>query len=43
MLLETGDLLVAPGRLAPDRFASWSDQKVRETAVAHYQGIYEAH
>jgi hypothetical protein len=23
--------------------ASWSDQKVRETTPAHYQGIYDAH
>ncbi|MEU6177624.1 NAD(P)/FAD-dependent oxidoreductase [Streptomyces coeruleorubidus] len=43
MLLGTGDLLVDPDRLAPDRFASWSDQKVRETTLAHYRGIYEAH
>ncbi|WP_231911146.1 MULTISPECIES: NAD(P)/FAD-dependent oxidoreductase [Streptomyces] len=43
MLLETGDLLVDPDRLAPDRFSSWSDQKVRDTALAHYQGIYDAH
>ncbi|MFF3909507.1 NAD(P)/FAD-dependent oxidoreductase [Streptomyces sp. NPDC001848] len=43
MLLETGELLVDPARLAPGRFASWSDQRIHETALAHYQGIYEAH
>jgi glycine/D-amino acid oxidase-like deaminating enzyme len=43
MLLDTGDLLVAPERLAPDRFTHWSDEKIRETALGHYQGIYDAH
>lgn len=43
MLLETGDLLVAPGRLAPDRFAHWSDDKIRRTSLSHYKGIYDAH
>ncbi|MGW7522782.1 NAD(P)/FAD-dependent oxidoreductase [Streptomyces sp. NPDC054783] len=43
MLLETGDLLVEPERLDPCRFASWSDQKVRDTALGHYRGIYDAH
>ncbi|WP_338781368.1 hypothetical protein [Streptomyces sp. DG1A-41] len=43
MLLETGDLLVDPDRLAPHRFASWSHQKVRETAQAQYQGNHDAH
>ena len=43
MLLETGDLLVAPERLAPDRFAQWSDDKIRETALSHYRGIYDVH
>lgn len=43
ILLATGDLLVDPGRLAPGRFAAWSDEKVRETALGHYQGIYDAH
>ncbi|MFJ4036124.1 NAD(P)/FAD-dependent oxidoreductase [Streptomyces griseoluteus] len=43
MLLDTGDLLVDPARLAPDRFASWTDQWIQETALAHYQGIYETH
>ncbi|GGM06094.1 hypothetical protein GCM10010129_57230 [Streptomyces fumigatiscleroticus] len=43
MLLETGELLVDPARLAPGRFASWSDRRIHETALAHYQGIYEAH
>ncbi|MET9774004.1 FAD-dependent oxidoreductase [Streptomyces sp. NPDC006367] len=43
MLLETGDLVVAPERLAPGRFAHWSDEKIRETALSHYRGIYDAH
>lgn len=43
MLLETGNLLVGPERLAPGRFATWSDDKIRETALGHYQGIYDAH
>lgn len=43
MLLDTGDLLVDPERLAPGRFASWSDEKIRETALGHYRGIYDAH
>ncbi|MEU2928703.1 FAD-dependent oxidoreductase [Streptomyces sp. NPDC007251] len=43
MLLETGDPLVDPARLAPDRFSSWSDQRIRETALGHYRGIYDAH
>jgi glycine/D-amino acid oxidase-like deaminating enzyme len=43
MLLETGELLVDPARLAPCRFASWSDRWIHETALAHYQGIYETH
>ncbi|MGW4095042.1 NAD(P)/FAD-dependent oxidoreductase [Nocardia sp. NPDC004750] len=43
MLLETGDVLVDPDRLAPDRFADWSEAKIRDTALGHYQGIYDAH
>ncbi|MDQ1013349.1 glycine/D-amino acid oxidase-like deaminating enzyme [Streptomyces sp. V4I23] len=43
MLLETGNLLVDPERLAPGRFATWSNDKIRETALGHYQGIYDAH
>lgn len=43
MLLETGNLLVDPDRLAPGRFDQWSDEKIRETALGHYQGIYETH
>ncbi|MFH9298922.1 NAD(P)/FAD-dependent oxidoreductase [Streptomyces sp. NPDC017520] len=43
MLLGTGDLLVDPERLAPGRFAAWSDEKIRETALGHYQGIYDVH
>nr|WP_228079275.1 FAD-dependent oxidoreductase [Streptomyces sp. MA3_2.13] len=42
-LLETGDPLVDPERLAPDRFASWSDERISATALGHYQGIYDAH
>ncbi|MGW1814837.1 NAD(P)/FAD-dependent oxidoreductase [Streptomyces sp. NPDC002125] len=42
-LLETGDTLVDPARLAPGRFDAWSDLKVRETALGNYQGIYDAH
>jgi len=42
-LLETGAPLVDPGRLAPGRFAEWSDRRIRTTALAHYQGIYETH
>ena len=43
MLLETGDLLVTPERLAPDRFTHWTDGKTREIALGHYQGIYDTH
>ncbi|MGW4202175.1 hypothetical protein [Streptomyces sp. NPDC004726] len=43
MLLDTGDLLVAPERLAPGRFDLWSDEKIRETSLGHYRGIYDAH
>ncbi|MET9395694.1 FAD-dependent oxidoreductase [Streptomyces sp. NPDC006624] len=43
MLLDTGDHLVPPDRLAPDRFADWSDEKIHETALGHYRGIYDAH
>ncbi|GAB2601705.1 hypothetical protein GCM10027168_38540 [Streptomyces capparidis] len=43
MLLDTGDLLVDPERLSPDRFATWSEQKIHETALSHYRGIYDAH
>ncbi|MGW0929034.1 NAD(P)/FAD-dependent oxidoreductase [Streptomyces sp. NPDC002644] len=43
MLLETGNLLVAPDRLSPGRFDHWSDKKIRETALGHYRGIYDAH
>lgn len=40
MLLQTVNLLVAPDRLSPGRFAFWSDEKIRETALGHYRGIY---
>ncbi|MFE7796060.1 FAD-dependent oxidoreductase [Nocardia sp. NPDC057440] len=43
MLLGTGDLLVAPDRLSPNRFAHWSDEQIRATALTNYQGIYDAH
>lgn len=43
MLLGTGDLLLAPDRLSPGRFDSWSDEKIHETALGHYRGIYDAH
>ncbi|MEU6816844.1 FAD-dependent oxidoreductase [Streptomyces sp. NPDC046860] len=43
MLLDEGDLLVDPARLAPDRFATWSERRVQDAALAHYQGIYETH
>lgn len=43
LLLETGNLLVAPECLALDRFAEWSDDRIRETALSHYQGIYDTH
>ncbi|MGW3010680.1 NAD(P)/FAD-dependent oxidoreductase [Streptomyces sp. NPDC001219] len=43
MLLETGRTVVDPARLAPGRFDHWSDGTVRETALGHYQGIYDAH
>ncbi|MBQ0829536.1 NAD(P)/FAD-dependent oxidoreductase [Streptomyces tagetis] len=43
LLLDTGDPLVDPARLAPDRFASWPDHHVHTTALTHYQGIYETH
>ncbi|MCC5478969.1 hypothetical protein [Streptomyces barringtoniae] len=43
MLLKTGDLLVEPERLDRRRFASWSDQKVRDTALGHHQGVCDAH
>jgi glycine/D-amino acid oxidase-like deaminating enzyme len=43
MLLETGDLLVDPDRLSPGRFASWSDEQIHETALGHYQGVYDVH
>ncbi|RPE42033.1 glycine/D-amino acid oxidase-like deaminating enzyme [Streptomyces sp. Ag109_O5-1] len=43
LLLETGDPLVDPERLAPDRFADWTDARIRETSLAHYQGIYDMH
>jgi hypothetical protein len=32
---------VDPERLAPGRFAAWSDRRIRTSALAHYQGIYE--
>ncbi|WP_159846922.1 hypothetical protein [Nocardia sp. CY41] len=38
----TGDLAVDPARLAPDRVEHWTDERVRATAPAHYQG-YDAH
>ncbi|WP_282961670.1 NAD(P)/FAD-dependent oxidoreductase [Streptomyces sparsogenes] len=43
MLLDTGHHLVPPERLAPGRFAHWSDEKIHQTALGHYQGIYDAH
>ncbi|EMD23009.1 NAD(P)/FAD-dependent oxidoreductase [Amycolatopsis azurea] len=43
LLLETGDQLVPPERLAPDRFADRSDHWIRETALSNYRGIYDAH
>lgn len=43
MLLVTADLLVDPDRPAPDRFDAWSDREIRESALGHYQGIYDAH
>ncbi|MGW1659392.1 NAD(P)/FAD-dependent oxidoreductase [Streptomyces atratus] len=43
MLLKTGNLLVDPERLAPGRFATWSDEEIRATALGHYQGIYDVH
>ncbi|QKW07741.1 FAD-binding oxidoreductase [Streptomyces sp. NA04227] len=43
MLLQVGELLVDPDRLAPGRFTSWSENRIHEAALAHYQGIYEAH
>ncbi|WP_281180041.1 FAD-dependent oxidoreductase [Nocardia amamiensis] len=43
LLLGTGDPVVDPARMAPDRFAQWSDERVRITALAHYRGIYDAH
>ncbi|MEU4151351.1 FAD-binding oxidoreductase [Streptomyces sp. NPDC026659] len=43
MLLGTGREVVDPGRLAPDRFGSWSQERVERTALGHYQGIYDAH
>ncbi|MEU9115095.1 FAD-binding oxidoreductase [Streptomyces sp. NPDC048483] len=43
LLLDAGRPLVDPDRLAPSRFAHWSDRKVRETALGHYRGIYDAH
>ncbi|SHF61131.1 NAD(P)/FAD-dependent oxidoreductase [Streptoalloteichus hindustanus] len=43
LVLGTGDVLVDPDRLAPDRFDSWSDEKIREVSLGHYQGIDDAH
>ncbi|TDC28032.1 FAD-binding oxidoreductase [Streptomyces sp. 8K308] len=43
MLLGVEELAVDPDRLAPGRFDSWSDEKVNETALGHYRGIYDAH
>ncbi|WP_246102864.1 NAD(P)/FAD-dependent oxidoreductase [Streptomyces piniterrae] len=43
LLLEAGEPVVDPGRLAPGRFDHWSDRKVRETALGNYRGIYDAH
>ncbi|MEU6240555.1 FAD-dependent oxidoreductase [Streptomyces sp. NPDC047024] len=43
MLLGTGREVVDPGRLAPDRFASWSRERVERAALGHYRGIYDAH
>ncbi|MGW8487971.1 NAD(P)/FAD-dependent oxidoreductase [Streptomyces sp. NPDC055886] len=43
MLLGTGDVLLDPDRLSPGRFDSWSDEKIHETALGHYRGIYDAH
>ncbi|MDV9170882.1 FAD-binding oxidoreductase [Streptomyces sp. W16] len=43
MLLETGDLLVDPDRLSPGRFAAWSEERIRATALGHYQGVYDVH
>jgi glycine/D-amino acid oxidase-like deaminating enzyme len=43
MPLGTGDLLVEPERLAPGRFDEWSDERIRDTALTHYRGIYEVH
>jgi glycine/D-amino acid oxidase-like deaminating enzyme len=43
MLMETGDVLVDPDRLAPHRFTHWSKAKIRDTALGHYQGIYDTH
>ncbi|MFJ9847986.1 NAD(P)/FAD-dependent oxidoreductase [Streptomyces sp. NPDC101150] len=43
LLLDTGRPLVDPDRLAPGRFDHWTDRKVRERALAHYRGIYDAH
>ncbi|MCA1224032.1 NAD(P)/FAD-dependent oxidoreductase [Streptomyces sp. 8L] len=43
LLLGAGDPVVDPARTAPGRFAAWSEEKVRESALGHYRGIYEAH
>jgi glycine/D-amino acid oxidase-like deaminating enzyme len=43
MMLETGELLVDPARLAPCRFASWNGRRIHDAALAHYRGIYETH
>ncbi|GGP67280.1 MULTISPECIES: FAD-binding oxidoreductase [Streptomyces] len=43
MLLGTGDALLDPDRLSPGRFDSWSGEKIHETALGHYRGIYDAH
>lgn len=42
-LLGTAEPLVDPARLAPDRFASWTGQRTREAALAHYRGVYDIH
>ncbi|WP_062206716.1 FAD-binding oxidoreductase [Streptomyces sp. NBRC 109706] len=42
-LLSGGAPLVDPERLAPDRFADWSDERISSTALGHYRGIYDAH
>ncbi|MFC9754775.1 hypothetical protein [Streptomyces sp. NPDC056921] len=43
MLLKTGNFLVGPERPAPGRFTAWSDEKIRATALDHYQGAYSVH